>query len=382
MSTNGTKKKKKSIVKSIAKGLSFKKKKERPDDESVVGVAIDRGVPAAGRKQNPSSAVSQSTPSVPSTPSASSAITSSLAKPIQVVLLLMDPSSRRFELLQLEFDSNKAMVSDVIRQIQSSATETTLRDMTYIGVCDIHGVEMIASMKLSKFCKGNDVVMALPRGMSGRETAKLAGPILGDRKVEEMLAPIGIKIPKVAKKTSRAAAPALTQIAEENNNNNKLKENTTKDIKKKAPSPKAKSQAKPADNNILGLPIAVWGIIISIIGLTIRRHISVTSPIKSGDLLLPGKFKSQCGIYDLFPEKGWCAASSTSSTLELGSDGTLRYFTKSSSGDDGKRSLVWSVAGGKEEAAKFEKEGYYWYVTMGGTRTTLNKDVIRDFMVN
>ena len=187
MSTNGTKKKKKSIVKSIAKGLSFKKKKERPDDESVVGVAIDRGVPAAGRKQNTSSAVSQSTPSVPSTPSASSATTSSLAKPIQVVLLLMDPSSRRFELLQLEFDSNKAMVSDVIRQIQSSATETTLRDMTYIGVCDIHGVEMIASMKLSKFCKGNDVVMALPRGMSGRETAKLAGPILGDRKVEEMV---------------------------------------------------------------------------------------------------------------------------------------------------------------------------------------------------
>lgn len=187
VSTSGTKKKKKSIVKSIAKGLSFKKKKERPDDESVVGVAIDRGVPAAGRKQNPSSAVSQSTPSVPSTPSASSATTSSLAKPIQVVLLLMDPSSRRFELLQLEFDSNKAMVSDVIRQIQSSATETTLRDMTYIGVCDIHGVEMIASMKLSKFCKGNDIVMALPRGMSGRETAKLAGPILGDRKVEEMV---------------------------------------------------------------------------------------------------------------------------------------------------------------------------------------------------
>ena len=135
-------------------------------------------------------------------------------------------------------------------------------------------------------------------------------------------------------------------------------------------------------NNILGLPIAVWGIILSIIVLTIRRHISVTSPIKSGDLLLPGKFKSQCGIYDLFPEKGWCAASSTSSTLELGSDGTLRYFTKSSSGDDGKRSLIWSVAGGKEDAAKFEKEGYYWYVTMGGTRTTLNKDVIRDFMVN
>ena len=59
--------------------------------------------------------------------------------------------------------------------------------MTYGGVADITGMEMIATMKLSRFCNGNDVVMAIPGGMSGGETAKLAGPILGDPKVEEMV---------------------------------------------------------------------------------------------------------------------------------------------------------------------------------------------------
>ena len=190
VATTGTKKKKKkNIVKSIAKGLSFKKKKQKPDDESVVGVALERDIP-----NSPATAPSTSL-NIPArsekrgSGSTNGAVSSveSTAKPIQVVLLLMDPSSRRFELLQLEFDSNKAMVSDVIRQIQSSATETTLRDMNYVGVCDQLGVEMIASMKLSKFCKGNDIVMAIPRGLNGKETAKLAGPILGDPKVADMV---------------------------------------------------------------------------------------------------------------------------------------------------------------------------------------------------
>jgi len=192
VATTGTKKKKKKgIVKSIAKGLSFKKKKQKTDDESVVGVALERDIPnspvAAPSTSLNIPARKNSRGSGSTNGAISAAAESTAAKPIQVVLLLMDPSSRRFELLQLEFDSNKAMVSDVIRQIQSSATETTLRDMNYVGVCDQLGVEMIASMKLSKFCRGNEIVMAIPRGLNGKETAKLAGPILGDPKVADMV---------------------------------------------------------------------------------------------------------------------------------------------------------------------------------------------------
>lgn len=177
VATDGiTKKKKKGIFKSLGKGLSYKKKKNRPDDESVVGVNIESSASGAQSRSvsfnddyQPSSS-SKSPPSFTTTSTTSSSTAQSSqppAKPIQVVLLLMDPTSRRFELLQLEFDSTKAMVSDVLRQIKCSATESSLRDMTYGGVADITGMEMIATMKLSRFCNGNDVVMAIPGGMSG-----------------------------------------------------------------------------------------------------------------------------------------------------------------------------------------------------------------------
>eukprot|EP00984_Skeletonema_dohrnii_P022199 scaffold11318_cov68-Skeletonema_dohrnii-CCMP3373.AAC.1 len=110
------KKKKKNVIKSIAKGMSFKKKKKFVDDDTVVGVLAVEPKGAGSNK------------AATARPAASPA-----AKPIQVVLLLMDPNSRRFELLQLEFDSNKALVSDVVRQVQSSATEDTLRNLSYGG---------------------------------------------------------------------------------------------------------------------------------------------------------------------------------------------------------------------------------------------------------
>lgn len=198
VATNATKKPKKSFVKSVksvAKGLSLKRKKKRSDgdDESVLSVALDNGgannstvalKSAAGGgvpQPQPTTIIRSSSP-----PAAVGSSSSSPAKPIQVFVLLMDPTSRRFELLQLEFDANKATVGDIQHQIKHSATEKTLRDMVYDGVCDRTGVEMISSMKLLRFCNGGDVVMAMPRGMTGKETAKLAKPILNDPKVENM----------------------------------------------------------------------------------------------------------------------------------------------------------------------------------------------------
>lgn len=314
----------------------------------------------------------------------------------------MDPTSRRFELLQLEFDSNKAMVSDVLRQIQCSATEKTLRDTSYHGVCDQFGMEMIASMKLSKFCNGNDVVMAMPKGMTGKDTAKLAGPILGDPKVEDMLAPCGVQVVKQAKKSrSTSGATKLTKIAEEDI---RRKENKPPSPKKSKTTSRSieKATKKEKKSSSSNLPTAILGICISVLlFFTIQRHVHVTRPIDSGDVLLPGQWKSQCGIFDLFP-KEWLAKlpmdklssscnTESSSMLELGSDGTLRYFAK---GSDGERKEVWSVYGASggiecsegedevcyDEGATFVKDGSYWYVEMGGSRTSLNRDVIRDFI--
>jgi hypothetical protein len=158
-----TKKKKKSF--GVVKRL-FKLKKKRLDEESVFTVT------------EPPSIVRKESFTAPPT---------STPKPIQIVLLLLDPTSQRFELLQLEFDANRAIVNDVLSQVHQSATEEIFRSMNYAGVCNLEGTEMIGLMKLVLFCRSNDVVIAIPDGMSAKDTAKLAELILFDPKVEEMV---------------------------------------------------------------------------------------------------------------------------------------------------------------------------------------------------
>jgi hypothetical protein len=106
---------------------------------------------------------------------------------LQVILLLMDPKTRRFELLQLEFDSDKAVVRDVLSQVPHSVTEEALRKQNYIGVCDRTGQELYYSTRLCDVCSGSDILIALPDSVDARECARLAKPILQDRNVIEMV---------------------------------------------------------------------------------------------------------------------------------------------------------------------------------------------------
>jgi hypothetical protein len=106
---------------------------------------------------------------------------------LKIVLLLMDTKSRRFELLQLEFDSNKALVSDVLGQIPFSVTETSLCEQTYSSICRVDSTEIIATELLSKFCNGNEVLVAMPAGSTAKECVRLARPILSDDKVVSMV---------------------------------------------------------------------------------------------------------------------------------------------------------------------------------------------------
>ena len=153
------------------------------DDETVYGVVLDKGskplpAAAAATPTRPAAApAAKATPAPAATP----------ASPLQVVLLLMDPKTRRFELLQLEFDSDKAVVSDVLSQIALSATEESLRTQKYTGVADRTGADKASTDLLSGFCQANDVILAIPEGMKAAECAKLAKPILGDPKVNTMV---------------------------------------------------------------------------------------------------------------------------------------------------------------------------------------------------
>jgi hypothetical protein len=106
---------------------------------------------------------------------------------LQVILLLMNPNTRRFELLQLEFDSNKAVVKDVLIQIPHSVSDEALRKQSYTGVCDRTGQELYYSTRLAEVCHASDILIAIPENVEARECARLAKPILQDENVIEMV---------------------------------------------------------------------------------------------------------------------------------------------------------------------------------------------------
>lgn len=161
------------------------------DDESVYGVDIDNM--SIARSMDPAVTAGSSLLEISEQSEEGEVTDMAFLSPkptapaLQVILLVMDPKTRRFELLQLEFDSNKALVSDVLAQIPLSVTEEQLRKQQYKGVCDRSGLEMIKTMRLSEFCKTNDVVLAIPDTMSGKECARLSRPILSDEGVITMV---------------------------------------------------------------------------------------------------------------------------------------------------------------------------------------------------
>uniref|UniRef100_A0A7S4QYB4 Uncharacterized protein n=1 Tax=Ditylum brightwellii TaxID=49249 RepID=A0A7S4QYB4_9STRA len=131
------------------------------EDETVYGIKIEESQETAPRIEQPASSVD----------------------PLRLILLLLDPSSRRFELLQLEFDASRAHVIDVLNQIPLTATEDTLRNKQYRGLCNRAGTEMFKDGLLSECNIEDGVLVAIPRGLTSQESAKLASPILGDPKV-------------------------------------------------------------------------------------------------------------------------------------------------------------------------------------------------------
>lgn len=140
-----------------------------------------------------------------------------------------------------------------------------------------------------------------------------------------------------------------------------------------------------------------------IVCYAIQVHVRLTRTLKPGSILLRGQWISQCGMLDMLPTQllnclpmekilPSCNTSS-SSILEFGKDGTLRYFTK---GIDGQRKEAWSaVSGTTSDELNCSQEGgeqclvneaifkdgiYNWYVVMGGTRHVLSSELARDFM--
>ncbi len=112
-----------------------------------------------------------------------------IADPVQIILLIMDPSTRRFELLQLEFDSAMAKVSDIFKQIPTAATEEVLQKASYAAIITAKGDRLNPEANLSEYFTGAAVVVAVPESSVDnlQKCASMAIPILTNSKVNKMV---------------------------------------------------------------------------------------------------------------------------------------------------------------------------------------------------
>lgn len=112
-----------------------------------------------------------------------------IADPVQVVLLVMDPATRRFELLQLEFDSTMAKVSDIYKQIPTAATEAVLQSALYKAIVTAKGEVWKSDDLLAHNVDGAAVVIAVREDDAEtiNKLVNMAVPILTNKKVRKMV---------------------------------------------------------------------------------------------------------------------------------------------------------------------------------------------------
>mmetsp|Transcript_12467 Transcript_12467/g.15801 ORF Transcript_12467/g.15801 Transcript_12467/m.15801 type:complete len:407 (-) Transcript_12467:286-1506(-) len=281
-----------------------------PDDASTVyGAELDASV--IGKSS--------------SSASLSTAKSTIFADPVQVILLIMDPQTRRFELLQLEFDSAMAKVSDIYKQIPTAATEDVLQNATYKAIITPKGEELKQDASLSDYVTGASVVIAVPE--SSEETlekcASMAVPILTNSKVHKMLISSGVKpedLPEKPKKVKRSVVPPEPPVEEktpepEPEPLKPIEEKVTETPAPAAADPAPKKEKKSSNHFVIGILFAIFA------HLFYKAHMNFSSPLAPGSTLSPGKSKSACGLLGFLP-----FYSCPELSMTMGTDGVLSVF--------------------------------------------------------
>lgn len=246
-----------------------------------------------------------------------------LGDPIHVILLLMDPKTRRFELLQLEFDSNTAKVEDVFSQIAISATEPTLRTQKYESLCNLVGEELKSGLELAEYIDTAGIVIAVPATSEedSQSIAKMATPILSNPKVHTMLSSSGLEIsdlpPPAEKKTpptpiKEVPTPAKAAVDEEEEKVEEEPEVTEEEEKPATrsapptaePTPTVAATPKyvePVEKKSGNNFIVMGAIFAVVFHLVMKTNLHFTSPLVPGLVLENGRERGACGLMSLSP---------------------------------------------------------------------------------
>lgn len=197
--------------------------------------------------------------------------------PFATVLLLMDPTSRRFELLQLEFDTKNGTVADILQQIPIAATEECLRTQSFKCVYDMDGNEYDDNKPLFECVNGTPVVITVPNTYTkgALHAANMAKPILSEPKVQDMLRSL----------------------------------NETTPNKRQAVPPTGTKSSR------LSSLISMGAAAVYAAYLVANFQTEITKPLGVGSTLAPGAWKSRCGFVQTDCKPAY---------IEMGIDGNLQ----------------------------------------------------------
>lgn len=245
-----------------------------------------------------------------------------LVDPIHVILLLMDPETRRFELLQLEFDSSFAKVSDIFTRIAISATEPSLKSQEYETLTDLKGQELQSTKNLAEYIDAAGIIIAVPSTSkyNGAAVAKMATPILSNPKVHHMLTSSGLEfadLPKAAVVETEMETEKISENSESTapTDTEKAEDSISTDTEAEANPDSVVIRPEPK-SSINVFAIAAFAVVAHLI---LKIHIHYTSPLGPGDTLAPGRSRGTCGLLSLSP-----FSSCESSSMIMGEDGIFQ----------------------------------------------------------
>jgi hypothetical protein len=130
----------------------------------------------------------------------------------KIFLLLIQPKSKIFELIQVIYAPSKTTIGGILEMIPANATEPALGSQAYAGLCrpkdgnEITEINQMASShnseaECAKICLG-EILVAIPVGYSGEQCATISKPILTNPKIVKLLKKSDPLAPKRRKSSS------------------------------------------------------------------------------------------------------------------------------------------------------------------------------------
>jgi hypothetical protein len=115
--------------------------------------------------------------------------------PIPFFILLLDPKSRIFELIEINDASPSSSIGDILKSIGEKCTDERLSEMYYVGLCrpsdrveflDL-GAAAFPNTASSQQILENDVLVAILEDSTGFQMTKISKPILKNAKFRDMI---------------------------------------------------------------------------------------------------------------------------------------------------------------------------------------------------